>query len=324
MSDQMSNDMSQEICSEKVGENQVSEQQQSSATTSIPTSLPKLDIGSQAKQEPRHERRENKPFWDVCIASVRQFDNDTKKRFGFAAPVMWPDEVPEKFDALCKQIPDLKFSNLDGDCFFHLDRGGYVTDVGMKVPYILRPSADNLPQYQSPIEPPTLRELIVVARTVNERGNFAIWWCYLEDYLNTYRSLIDRPVFRLQEQSSSMNVKNSDGSITKPTEFKSRTLWMGQSIKELSEHWPAREYPVRQYEKFRRYFSVQDLNDQTAFHEIDFDPRLVNPQELDDKVAHVLQEKLEAVSNELVKESERTQEATEEVEASETAEEVNA
>jgi hypothetical protein len=36
------------------------------------------------------------------------------------------------------------------------------------------------------------------------------------------------------------------------------------------------------------------LNDQTVFHEIDFDPRLVDPQELDDKVAHVLQGKLEA------------------------------
>lgn len=35
------------------------------------------------------------------------------------------------------------------------------------------------------------------------------------------------------------------------------------------------------------------MNDQTIFHEVDFDPRLVDPQELDDKVAAVLQAKLE-------------------------------
>lgn len=263
-----------------------------SNTDTNTATLPKLDIGSQANES--NQKQGYRPFWDVCIASVRQFDNDPKKRFGFAAPVMWPDELPEKFD-FAKSIPDLKFSNLDGDCFIHLDRGGYVTDsgTGSKMPFIMRPHPDNPVEYQNPIEPPTLRELVVVGRTVNDRGNFAIWWCYLEDYLNAFKSLAGRPVFRLQEQSSAVNTStDQDGKATAPTS-KSRTLWMGQAIKELAEHWPARQYPANKYEKFRRFFSVQDLDDQSVFQEIDFDPRLVDPAELDDKVAEVLAGKLE-------------------------------
>lgn len=243
---------------------------------------PVLDIGSQAERDHNKGYR-NKPFYDVCIASVRQFDNSDKKRFGFAAPVMWPDELPTEFE-YATDLPDLKFSNLDGDCFFHLDRGGYVLPSDGKMPQVLRPNENNAEEYKHPIASPSPREYIVVARTVNERGNFAIWWCYLEDYLNVYRQMCSRPIFRLQEQSSTINVKNPDGSISKPSETKFRTVWMGVNIEDLVKVWPAKQFPIADRPGFKRFFSVQDANDHTMFYEIDFDPRTMTQEQLDAKL----------------------------------------